>query len=75
MEELREYGRLGGQVFVSTHSPDIMNYVEIEEAFQLEKNSGKTQIKAIKNNRQVAALVAGGDKLGWLWNQNLLTID
>ncbi len=75
MEELREYGRLGGQVFVSTHSPDIMDYAEIEEAFQLEKNSGKTQIKAIKNNEQVAALVEGGDKLGWLWNQNLLTAD
>ncbi|MFM8003406.1 MAG: AAA family ATPase, partial [Dolichospermum sp.] len=30
-EEFREYARKGGQVFVSTHSPDFLNGCELEE--------------------------------------------
>ena len=72
VEELRDYAFRGGQVFVSTHSPDILNYVEIEEAFWLNKREGKTKIHPVSSNDQIKALIDAGDKLGWLWGQGVL---
>lgn len=43
-EEFRRYAFRGGQVFVSTHSPDFLNAVRLEEVFWLEKDSGYTRI-------------------------------
>jgi len=74
VEELRDYAVRGGQVFVSTHSPDVLNHVEVEEAFLLEKEDGKAKIYPLSENEQIKALCEGGDKLGWLWNQRLLKI-
>ena len=75
IEELRDYAIRGGQVFVSTHSPDALNCVEIEEAFWLKKENGITEFRPIAANEQIAALIEEGDKLGWLWNQGLLEFD
>jgi len=75
VEELRDYAARGGQVFVSTHSPDVLNHVEIEEAFFLKKEKGVAEIHPLVENRQVKALIESGDKLGWLWNQRLLEAD
>lgn len=36
-EEFRDYAQRGGQVFVSTHSPDFLNATEVDEVFWLEK--------------------------------------
>lgn len=72
VDELREYAIKGGQVFVSTHSPDVLNRVEIEEAFLVKKERGIAKIHPFSENRQIQSLVSGGDKLGWLWNQGLL---
>ena len=36
-EEFRTYSRKGGQVMVSTHSPDFLNATEVGEVFWLEK--------------------------------------
>ena len=72
VEELRDYAFRGGQVFISTHSPDILNYVEIEEAFWLNKREGKTKTHRISSNTQIKALIDAGDKLGWLWGQDTL---
>ena len=72
--ELRDYARRGGQVFVSTHSPDILNDVEIEEAFLLKKENGMTKFVPLAENENIKALVGEGDKLGWLWAQGLLEI-
>ena len=69
VDELRDYARRGGQVFVSTHSPDVLNYVEIEEAFFLKKTDGLTSISPLAENRQIKALIDEGDELGWLWRQ------
>ena len=74
VEELRDYAVRGGQVFVSTHSPDVLNHVEIEEAFFLKKEQGKTAIEPLADNQQIRRFVEEGDKLGWLWNQDLLEI-
>jgi len=70
-EEFRSYAVRGGQVFVSTHSPDFLNAIEIDEVFWLIKQNGYTQIKRGRDDQQIAALVAEGDQLGYLWSQGL----
>lgn len=67
VEELRSYARRGGQVFVSTHSPDMLNAVNVEEAFLLKKENGRTRVRPLGQNKQLAALVEAGDQLGSLW--------
>ena len=74
VEELRNYAEHGGQVFVSTHSPDVLNHVEIDEAFFLKKEQGITVIDPLADNRQIKRFIEEGDKLGWLWSQDLLEI-
>ena len=74
VEELRDYAVRGGQVFVSTHSPDVLNHVEIEEAFFLKKERGITAIEPLAENQQIRRFIEEGDKLGWLWNQDLLEV-
>ncbi len=70
-EEFRSYSARGGQVFVSTHSPDFLNAVEIDEAFWLLKKDGFTEVRRAKDDEQVSAYMADGDKLGYLWKQGL----
>jgi predicted ATPase len=43
-EEFRDYAERGGQVFISTHSPDFLNGVRLEEIFFLVKRNGYTEI-------------------------------
>ena len=74
VEELRDYAVRGGQVFVSTHSPDVLNHVDLDEAFLLKKEQGVTAIHPLADNQQIKELVEAGDKLGWLWIQDLLEI-
>jgi predicted ATPase len=68
-EEFRDYSRRG-QVFVSTHSPDFLNAVEISEVIVLEKTNGYTTATRLLKNKDIKALVGLGDKLGWLWKQS-----
>ena len=70
-EEFRSYASRGGQVFVSTHSPDFLNAVEVDEAFWLVKTNGYTTIKRSKDEAQVVRYMEDGDKLGYLWRQGL----
>lgn len=68
-EEFREYAKRGGQVFVSTHSPDFINAIEPKEVFWLNKQRGFTGIMRASDNEDVVALHREGDQLGWLWKQ------
>jgi len=68
-EEFRLYANRGGQVFISTHSPDFLNALELEEVFWLIKNEGYTTIKRARDDEQVAAFMAEGDQMGYLWKQ------
>jgi len=68
-EEFRMYANRGGQVFISTHSPDFLNAVELDEVFWLIKNDGYTTIKRARDDEQVAAFMAEGDQMGYLWKQ------
>ncbi len=70
-DEFRAYAARGGQVFVSTHSPDFLNAVEINEAFWLVKKEGYTEVRRAKDDPQISAYMEEGDQLGYLWKQGL----
>ncbi len=71
-EEFRSYAHRGGQVFISTHSPDLLNAIELNEVFWLEKKDGYTQVKRAKDNEQVSIYMKEGDQMGYLWKQGFL---
>ncbi len=68
-EEFASYADRGGQVFVSTHSPDFLNAVSLENIFWLIKEEGITKIYKAKDNQILRNLVEQGDLPGYLWNQ------
>ena len=68
-EEFRSYANRGGQVFVSTHSPDFLNALQLDEVCWLVKQNGCTTIRRAKDDPQIAAYIADGDQLGYLWKQ------
>lgn len=72
-EEFREYSQNGGQVFISTHSPEFVNAVRVEELFWLTKKQGVTTIMKASKDATVKKLFENGDKLGWLWQQGYFT--
>ncbi|MCU0558986.1 MAG: AAA family ATPase [Desulfobacterales bacterium] len=71
VEEFREYARNGGQVFVSTHSPDFLNGARLEEIYWLIKEGGFTSARRASENETLRNLVAEGDLPGALWKQGL----
>ncbi|MBA3593863.1 MAG: AAA family ATPase [Polaromonas sp.] len=68
-EEFRLYAQRGGQVLVSTHSPDFLNAVDLDEVCWLVKQDGGTKILRARDDAQIAAYMADGDKMGYLWKQ------
>lgn len=68
-EEFASYAHRGGQVFVSTHSPDFLNAVPLESIFWLSKEQGITKIYKATDSEILRNLVAAGDLAGYLWNQ------
>ena len=68
-EEFREYAQRGGQVFVSTHSPEFVNAIRVNELFWLTKRNGNTTVTKASEDEIVKSLFEDGDKLGWLWQQ------
>lgn len=71
-EEFRAYANRGGQVFVSTHSPDFLNATRLDEVFWLVKKDGYSQIRRAKDDEQLSIYMAQGDKMGYLWDQGFL---
>jgi predicted ATPase len=70
-EEIREYSERGGQVFVSTHSPDFVNGVHMDELFFLKKETGYTTIWSASDDEMVKEL-AKENQLGWLWRNHYI---
>ena len=68
-EEFRAYANRGGQVFISTHSPDFLNAARLDEVFWLQKQGGYTKIRRASEDEQVAAYMQDGDQMGYLWKQ------
>jgi predicted ATPase len=71
IEEFRAYAVRGGQVFVSTHSPDFLNGAHLDEIYWLVKQDGFTQVRRASDDANLEALVAAGDLPGALWKQGL----
>ena len=71
IEEFRDYARRGGQVFVSTHSPDFINGAHLEEIYWLVKKDGFTTIRRASESALLRNLAAEGDLPGALWKQGL----
>ncbi|MFA5902344.1 MAG: AAA family ATPase [Desulfobacula sp.] len=71
-EEFRAYANRGGQVFVSTHSPDFLNAIRLDEVFWLVKKDGYSQIRRAKEDEQLVTYMAQGDQMGYLWEQGFL---
>jgi len=70
-EEIREYSERGGQVLVSSHSPDFVNGLMVEELFFLIKENGYSVIKAAKEDELVSEL-SKENMLGWLWRNHYM---
>jgi len=68
-EEFRSYAERGGQVFVSSHSPDFLNAVKLDEVYWLTKEAGYTSICRAQDDQQIAAFMAEGDQMGYLWTE------
>ena len=68
-EEFRLYANRGGQVLVSTHSPDFLNAVALDEVCWLVKKDGATEIQRARDDVQIKAYMADGDQMGYLWKQ------
>ncbi|MBF0424028.1 MAG: AAA family ATPase [Magnetococcales bacterium] len=72
-EEFRDYANKGGQVFVSTHSPDFLNACFLDEVFWISRPKGYAQIHPARDDQQLAVYMADGDQMGYLWRQGLFT--
>lgn len=70
-EEFRAYAKRGGQVFVSTHSPDFLNALKLEEIYCLRKEQGFATISHASDSENLRSLYEGGDLPGYLWKQGL----
>ncbi len=71
-EEFREYANKGGQVFISSHSPDFVNALRLTELFWLSKENGHTNIKRASDDEMVSNLFKEGEPLGSIWKQGYL---
>ncbi|MDR3213948.1 MAG: AAA family ATPase [Azoarcus sp.] len=70
-EEFRAYAERGGQVFISTHSPDFLNALTLNEIYCLDKQQGFTKITHALDSKNLCALADAGDLPGHLWKQGL----
>lgn len=70
-EEFRSYSDRGGQVLVSTHSPDFLNAIQLDEVFCLVKEKGFTRVLRAKDDPQLVEYMSQGDQMGYLWKEGL----
>ncbi len=70
-EEFIRYAERGGQVFVSTHSPEFLDAIELSSIFWLEKDQGTTSLHRASDFKLLQSLNCEGDPPGALWLQGL----
>lgn len=70
-EEFQEYASKGGQVFVSTHSPQFLNAIPLESLFLIEKSQGVSRIMPFTADPLVRGQIKAGDHAGYLWDQGM----
>lgn len=67
LEEFRLYAKKDGQVFITSHSPDLINAAELGEVYWLHKEAGYTKINRAIDDQRVKSQFDEGNKLGYLW--------
>ena len=70
-EEFRTYAKRGGQVFVSTNSPEFLDNVDLSEVFCIVKENGFSKVIRLSDSDTLRDLVNGGEPPGRLWRQGL----
>jgi len=70
-EEFQAYADRGGQVFISTHSPDFLDAIELESLFLIEKRDGVSRILRVADDPLVREQMEAGFKAGQLWNEGI----
>ncbi|MCB1097116.1 MAG: AAA family ATPase [Verrucomicrobiae bacterium] len=70
-EEFQSYSRRGGQVFISTHSPEFLNAVGLESIFVLEKEAGVSRVWRVQDDPLLADMMKQGEHAGYLWDQGM----
>lgn len=70
-EEFRLYAHRGGQVMVTSHSPDFLNALNLDEIYCLRKQDGFTQVTKASESANLRALTEAGDLPGYLWKKGL----
>ena len=68
-EEFRAYSQRGGQVFVSTHSPDFLNGAKLDEIFWLVKRNGFSTAVRASTSENLRNL-ANSELPGAMWKRN-----
>lgn len=71
IEEFRIYAHGGGQVFVSTHSPDFLSGADLNEIYWFEKVDGYSEVHRASDSELLRNLVEEGDNPSELWRQRL----
>lgn len=71
VEEFREYAFRGGQVFVSSHSPEFLNGLKLDEIYWLKKKNGFSTIHRGADSPLLVNLIQEGDQPGALWRQGI----
>ncbi len=72
-EEFLAYAQRGGQVFVSTHSPQFLNAVPLESLYHIDKAKGVSRIVSLADDPLISEQVKAGDLPGYLWEQGLFS--
>ena len=78
-QEFRNYasnGKVDSQVFITTHQPFLVNTLDANEVWILEKQpDGFSKISRVSNNELASKMVDAGLPLGELWYSNYLSED
>lgn len=78
-QEFRNYAsnrKADSQVFITTHQPFLVNALNTDEVWILEKqNDGFSKISRVSNNQLASNMVEAGLQLGELWYSDYLSED
>ena len=69
VDEFRDYANRGGQVFISTHSPELLDGLRVDEVAWLHKENGCTTLRKASESPLLVQMVEAGEHLGTLWRQ------
>ena len=72
VEDFRAYASTSGQLWLSTHSIELVNAVKLEELYVITKKDGFAQITHASDDPMLSVFVEDSDVPGSLWRQGLL---